>query len=91
MYLDTDIGDMYNSKIPIYQLSVFYFVIPIATVGTSGPNVVGHGPLCTSVTDCRIDTRFQVKAALPIITFRNKKTKFIITVTEEQFCYLNVV
>ena len=40
-------------------------------------------------TVCRIKTLLQVKAALSIITFINKKTKFIIT--EGRFSYLNVV
>ena len=64
---DTGIGDMYNSKIPIYR-----------TFGISLRDTV-----------CRIKTLFQVKAALSIITFINKKTKFIIT--ERRFGYLNVV
>ena len=40
-------------------------------------------------TVCRIQTLLQVKPALSIITFINKKTKFIIT--EGRFSYLNVV
>ena len=67
MCLDIDIGDMYNSKIPIDR-----------TFG-----------ILLRDTVCRIETLFQVKTALSIITFINKKTKFIIT--EGRFCYLNVV
>ena len=40
-------------------------------------------------TVCRIQTLLQVKPALSIITFINKKTKFIIA--EGRFSYLNVV
>ena len=64
---DTGIGDMYNSKIPIYR-----------TFGISLRDTV-----------CRIQTLLQVKPALSIITFINKKTKFIIA--EGRFSYLNVV
>ena len=64
---DTGIGDMYNSKIPIYR-----------TFGISLRDTV-----------CRIKTLLQVKPALSIITFINKKTKFIIA--EGRFSYLNVV
>ena len=68
--LDTGIGDMSNSKIPIQYTDFWYFCYMIPIAG--------------------LKRYFKSKLlCLYIITFRTKKTKFIIT--EGRFYYFNVV